>query len=183
MFTRMDQGTKADWDHIGQEHMPHIKDMPNRIYGMLEALEGVSLGFAADQLHHCLQTATMARRANASDEMVLLSLLHDIGKTISVIGHGPICAEIIKAYVSDDAYHIIRTHQDFQGEHYYHYQGKARDMRLQFKDEPWYAKAEQFTDEWDQAAFDPAYEVDSLESFKPLIDQFFSVPGKMAKAA
>ncbi|MFT4720349.1 MAG: putative HD phosphohydrolase [Candidatus Azotimanducaceae bacterium] len=183
MFTRMDQGTKADWDHIGQEHMPHIKDMPNRIYGMLESLEGVSLGFATDQLHHALQTATMARRAEAADEMVLLSLLHDIGKNISVIGHGPICAEIIKAYVSDDAYHIIRTHQDFQGEHYYHYQGKERDLRLQFKDEPWYDKAVQFTDEWDQAAFDPAYEVDSLESFKPLIDQFFSVPGKMAKAA
>ena len=64
-----------------------------------------------------------------------------------------------------------------------HFQGKERDLRLQFKDEPWFAKAEQFTDEWDQAAFDPAYEVDSLESFKPLIDKFFSVPGQMAKAA
>jgi predicted HD phosphohydrolase len=125
MFTRMDQGTKADWDHIGQEHAPHIKDMPNRIYGMLASLEGVSLGFATDQLHHSLQTATMARRAGASDEMVLLSLLHDIGKTISVINHGQICAEIIKAYVSDDAYHIIRTHQDFQGEHYYHYSSRT----------------------------------------------------------
>lgn len=70
MFTRMDQGTKSDWEHIGQEHVPHIKDMPNRIYGMLASLEGVSLGFATDQLHHSLQTATMARRAGASDEMV-----------------------------------------------------------------------------------------------------------------
>ena len=77
MFTRMDKGTKEDWEHIGAEHLPHIVDMPNRIIGMLEQLEGFTGGFAVNQLHHCLQTATMARNANASDEMVLLlSLIH-----------------------------------------------------------------------------------------------------------
>ena len=124
MFTRMDESTKEEWDHIYNEHLPHVFDMPKRIISMLEQLDGVSLGFGTDQLHHALQTATMARRANASDEMVLISLIHDIGKVINVPNHGQICAEIIKPYVSDDAYHIIRTHQDFQGEHYYHYQGK-----------------------------------------------------------
>ena len=48
--------------------------MPKRIISMLEQLEGVSLGFGTDQLHHALQTATMARRANAPDEMILISL-------------------------------------------------------------------------------------------------------------
>ena len=100
-------------------------------------------------------------------------------KLLIVPNHGQICAEIIKPYVSDDAYHIIRTHQDFQGEHYYHYQGKPRDLRKQYKGEPWYEKAEEFTDKWDQAAFDPNYEVDSLDSFKPLIKQFFEVPQKL----
>ena len=37
-------------------------------------------------------------------------------------------------------------------------------------------KATEFTDEWDQAAFDPDYKIDSLESFKPLIKQFFGAP-------
>ena len=75
MFTRMDQSTKEEWDHIYNEHLPHVFDMPKRIISMLEQLEGVSLGFGTDQLHHALQTATMARRANASDEMVLISLI------------------------------------------------------------------------------------------------------------
>ena len=35
MFTRMDQSTKEDWEHIAEEHMPHILDMPNRIIKML----------------------------------------------------------------------------------------------------------------------------------------------------
>ena len=83
---------------------------------------------------------------------------------------------MIKPYVSEDAYHIIRTHQDFQGEHYYHYMGKPQDLRKQYVNEAWYKKAIEFTDEWDQAAFDPNYQTDTLESFEPLIKKFFAAP-------
>ena len=31
MFTRMDEGSQEDWEHIGAEHLPHIVDMPNRV--------------------------------------------------------------------------------------------------------------------------------------------------------
>jgi len=176
MFTRMDQSTEQEWQHISEQHMPYIFEMPKRIMAMLNQTKDLTLGFSTDQLHHALQTATMARRAGAEDEMILISLIHDIGKVISVPNHGQIAAEMIKPYVSEDAYHIIRTHQDFQGEHYYHYMGKPQDLRNQYKDETWYAKAKEFTDEWDQAAFDPAYKVDSLESFEPLINKFFAAP-------
>ena len=104
MFTRMDQSTQAEWQHISEQHMPYIFDMPKRIMSMLEQLQELSLGFGTDQLHHALQTATMARRAGADDEMVLLSLVHDIGKVINVPNHGQIAAEIIKPYISEDAY-------------------------------------------------------------------------------
>ena len=53
---------------------------------------------------------------------------------------------------------------------------KPTDLRKQYEDETWYAKATEFTDDWDQQAFDPEFEVDSLESFKPLIEQFFGAP-------
>ena len=112
MFTKMSEGTKEEWEHISQEHAPHIMDMPTRVIEMLKQLEGLSLGFGTNQLHHALQTATMAKRAGAEDEMILISLIHDMGKVVNVPNHGQICAEIIKPYVSDDAYHIIRTHQD-----------------------------------------------------------------------
>ena len=110
MFTRMDQSTKEEWDHIYNEHLPHVFDMPNRIISMLEQLDGVSLGFGTDQLHHALQTATMARRANASEEMILISLIHDIGKVINVPNHGQICAEIIKPYTVISLPHISQIH-------------------------------------------------------------------------
>ena len=36
MFTRMDQSTKEEWQHISDQHMPHIFDMPKRIISMLK---------------------------------------------------------------------------------------------------------------------------------------------------
>ena len=176
MFTRMDSSTEEEWRHIAEEHKPHILDMPKRISLMLQQLAGLTLGFGTDQLHHALQTATMARRAGAHEEMILISLVHDIGKVINVPNHGQIAAEIIKPYVSEDAYHVVRTHQDFQGEHYYHYMGKSQGLRKQYESESWYDKAIEFTDQWDQAAFDPSYKIDSLESFEPLINEFFASP-------
>ena len=172
-FTRMDASTRDQWQTIGEVTVAHQPDVPARILHMLESFRGVHLGFGVDQLHHMLQTATMAKRANASDEMVLCALVHDIGKYISVPNHGSIAAEIVKPYVSRDAYHIVRTHQDFQGRHYYAHFGMDPTRRDQYRNEPWFALAEQFTDEWDQAAFDPAFAVLPLEEFAPLVQQFF----------
>ena len=76
MFTKMSDGTKEEWEHISQEHAPHIMDMPTRVIEMLKQLEGLSLGFGTNQLHHALQTATMAKRAGAEDEMVSVSYTH-----------------------------------------------------------------------------------------------------------
>ena len=44
MFTKMSDGTKEEWEHISQEHAPHIMDMPTRVIEMLKQLEGLSLG-------------------------------------------------------------------------------------------------------------------------------------------
>ena len=115
----------------------------------------------------------------STTDVIVVSLIHDIGKVINVPNHGQICAEIIKPYVTDEAYHIVRTHQDFQGQHYYHYQGKARNLRDNYRNEPWFDKAVEFTDEWDQAAFDPNYSTDSLDSFIPLIETTFSSPASL----
>ena len=172
-FTRMDQSSRDEWMVIGKATMEVQSEVPKRIMGMLRDLAQVQGGFGVDQLHHVLQTASMARRANASDEMVLVSLCHDMGKVISIPNHAAIAAEILKPYVSKDAYQVLRTHQEFQGRHYFQYFGASTTLREQYRAEPWFALAEQFTDEWDQAAFDPAYPVLPLAEFEPLVQQFF----------
>jgi predicted HD phosphohydrolase len=175
-FTRMDQGKIEDWMAIGQAVAQRQSSMPSIIKAMLLQLEGQVDGFAVNQLHHCLQTATRALREGASEEMTVAALCHDIGKVISVENHPAIAAEILKPYISRETYEIVRTHQDFQGRHYYALMGKDPDARRKYAGEPWYEMACVFTDGWDQASFDPEYDTLPLSHFEPMIDRVFANP-------
>jgi predicted HD phosphohydrolase len=170
-FTRMDQSSREEWLAIGQETMALQAEVPRRMMSMLRELSGLRGGFGVDQLHHALQTATMARRANASDDVVLAALCHDVGKLLSIPNHAAIGAELLKPYVSRDVYRVLATHQEFQGRHYFQHFGASTTLREKYRAEPWFALAEQFTDEWDQAAFDPSYPVLPLEEFEPLVHE------------
>lgn len=175
-FTRMDQSTAEQWAVIGKETMENQDRVAEGVLAMLRSLADITDGFAVDQLTHCLQTATLAERAGADDEMVVASLCHDIGKAVSVPNHPKIAAEILKSYVRDDVYQVIRAHQDFQGRHYYHHFGGDPEAREQYRGESWFALAEQFADEWDQIAFDPDYDTLPLEHFEDRVRALFGSP-------
>ena len=175
-FTRMDESTAEQWAVIGKETMDHQGRVADGVLELLRSLADITDGFAVDQLTHCLQTATLAERAGVDDEMVVASLCHDIGKAVSVPNHPKIAAEILKSYVSDDVYNVIRVHQDFQGRHYYHHFGGDPDAREQYRGESWFDLAAQFADEWDQIAFDPDYDTLPLEHFEPRVREVFGNP-------
>jgi predicted HD phosphohydrolase len=175
-FTRMDESTAEEWAVIGKETSRNQGRVAERVLGLLRSLADITDGFATDQLTHCLQTATLAQRAGADDEMVVASLCHDIGKAISVPNHGAIAAEMLKPYVRPDVYHSIKHHQDFQGRHYYNHFGMSTEMREQYRGQSWFALCEQFTDDWDQVAFDPNGHTEPLEHFEPLVREVFAKP-------
>jgi predicted HD phosphohydrolase len=175
-FTRMDESTAEQWAVIGKETMEHQGRVADRVLGMLRSLSEVTDGFAVDQLTHSLQTATRAERAGADDEVVVASLCHDIGKAVSVPNHPLIAAEILKPYVRDEVYQMIRAHQDFQGRHYYYHFGGDPEAREQYRGQPWFALAERFADDWDQVAFDPGYDTLPLEHFQARVREVFGHP-------
>ena len=180
MFTDMRHGTAEEWAHIAAEHGRHQQsEAPRQIMDRLARLDAIEVGFGVSQLHHSLQAGTLARRDGASDEEVVAALCHDLGKLFSIPNHGPIAAEMLKPYVSDDIYHAIYWHQDFQGRYYYEHLGKDAAARDRFRHEPWFALAEKLVDDWDAPAFDPDFKVDPLESFEPEITRVFSRPKKM----
>ncbi len=168
-FTRMDESTAEQWAVIGKETYEHQDRVAESVLAMLRSLAAISDGFAVDQLTHSLQTATRAERAGADEEVVFASLLHDIGKAVSVPNHPEIAAAIIKPYVRPDVYNMIRAHQDFQGRHYYHHFGGDPDARSKYEGAEWYDLAAQFADDWDQVAFDPDYDTLPLEHFEALV--------------
>jgi predicted HD phosphohydrolase len=180
VFTDMRQGKAEDWAHIAAEHGRHQKGAAARqIMEALARLEAIEVGFAANQLTHSLMAGTLARRAGASDQEVVAALCHDIGKLFSIPNHGAIAAEMLKPYVSEDIYRAVYWHQEFQGRYYFEHLGKDPEGRGRFAGESWYAFAEKLVDEWDAPAFDPAFDVDPLESFEPEVTRVFSNPKAM----
>ena len=187
-FTRMDESTAEQWMAIGAEHAAHGDRVADRVLMLLRSLDEIVDGFATDQLTHCLQTATLAERAGADDEIVVAALCHDVGKAISVANHPAIAAAMLQPYVRSDVYEMIRVHQDFQGRHYYHHFGGDPDAREQHRatlTPEQFELAARFADEWDQVAFDPNYDTLPLEHFEPKVRAVFAfksaVPAKTAE--
>ncbi|HEX8642286.1 MAG TPA: HD domain-containing protein [Allosphingosinicella sp.] len=176
----MRDGTAEDWQHIAAEHAKHQQSMAaKQIMDSLRRLETIEVGFGANQLQHSLMAGTLARRAGASDEEVVAALTHDIGKLFSIPNHGPIAAEMLKPYVSEDVYHAVYWHQAFQGRYYFEHLGLDPEARTRFEGESWYDLAVRLVDDWDAPAFDPGFAADPLESFEPEVTRIFSNPKKM----
>ncbi len=179
-FTRMDESTAEQWAEIGRQTFGHQARVAEKVLELLAELATITDGFAVDQLTHCLQTATRAERGGASTEMIVASLLHDVGKIVAVVNHPAIAAEILKPYVSDDVYWLIQVHQDFQGQHYYEHFGMDPAARERHRGHRGFELAQRFADEWDQTSFDPSYDTLPLEHFAPLVHELFATPIRLA---
>ena len=172
-FTSMSESGPEDWKRVEAALRTQQEAVPKTVMTLLRALEGVYAGFGVDQLVHGTQAATRAYEANAPDELVLISLVHDMGKLLSNRNHPEIAGAIVRPYVSDDAYRILRHHMEFQWKHYGDMILRSSTMRDRYEGLSWYDAAATFSDEWDQTAFDPAYATKPLEEFEPLVHQFF----------
>lgn len=175
-FTSMDVSTKDEWLVIGAETAKNQPRVADGVLAMLRSLGNIVDGFVTDQLTHVLQTATLAERAGADDEVVIAALCHDIGKAISVPNHPAIAAAILKPYVRPEVHFMIEAHQDFQGKHYYGHFGMNPDARKKYEGHPSYELAAKFADEWDQKAFDPSYDTLPLEHFESRVRAVFGKP-------
>ena len=84
-FRRMDESTAEQWAHIGARTFENQGRVADRMIMLLESLGEISDGFITDQLTHCLQTATMAEKAGADDEMIFGALMHDVGTLVMAV--------------------------------------------------------------------------------------------------
>lgn len=155
-----------------------VECIPDRIMALLIASDALVQGMQITQLEHGLETATMAERAGMSVDIIVAALCHDMGKVISTPNHSAIAAEMIKPFVSQEAYWMVQVHQDFEGIHYLGKMGLDPMVRLQHHDHPAYELAERFADEWDVKAFDPDYDMQPLEHFAPMVQDVFSRKAK-----
>lgn len=175
-FHAMTDGTSEDWQIIAGEAIHLAQGLPDRVLDHLRLLGGDFGGFAVDRLEHSLQTATRAYRADRDDEYVYCALLHDIGDTLGSLNHADVAAAIVKPFVSEQDHWLVEKHAIFQGYYFFHHLGLDRDLREQFRGHEWFDRTAEFCADFDQPAFEPAYDTLPLEHFEPLVRSVMSRP-------
>ena len=173
-FNQMKDGTKEEYLFLDKHEKKYIEGTADRLLKFMSGLNSTLEGYQITRLEHSLQTATRAVRDNASEEMIVAALLHDIGDEIAPLNHSELAASVLKPFVSEKTRWIVEKHGLFQVYHYNHYYGKERNLRDDYKGHDFYQEAINFVDKWDQASFDPNYNTMRLKEFIPLVGKIFS---------
>ncbi len=170
-FTSFEESTAEDWAKIVPQLEVTQSLVADRVLGLLRDLETDHGGFPVDRLEHSLQTATRAEKAGKDDEYVFCALIHDIGDTLSPYNHPDIAAGIIRPFVSEANYFMVKHHGEFQGHYFWDHIGLDGQAREKYRDSPHFDRTVEFCGEYDQTAFDASYTSNPLEHYEPLVRQ------------
>ncbi|MEM7225932.1 MAG: HD domain-containing protein [Pseudomonadota bacterium] len=173
-WTRMEDGTVEDYALLERCEQSFNDGLVDRLIAQLRAMDVDYGGLRVTRYVHSLQSATLAERDGADDEMIAAALLHDIGDIIAPYNHSDLAAAVLKPYVSERVHWIVKHHGLFQGYYFHHHLGGDRHARDRFKDHPWYEDCAYFCHNYDQNAFDPDYDTLPLEHFEPLLRRVFA---------
>ena len=170
----MKHGSKEDYELLSKFEKEFAEKLPDRILEALRNLGDSMDGYQVSRLEHSLQSATRAERDGADEEMIVATLLHDIGDSLAPFNHSQLVASVLRPYVSEKVYWIMLHHGLFQEYYYAHHVGRDRNARDQFKYHQYYQDAVDFCENWDQKSFDPEYDSFPLEHFEPMVRNLFS---------
>tara|TARA_A100000164_G_scaffold380704_1_gene429183 strand:+ start:2494 stop:3057 length:564 start_codon:yes stop_codon:yes gene_type:complete len=173
-FTQMKDGSKEDYLLLDKLEKEYIAGTAERIIKYLRSYDQTLEGYKVSRLEHSLQAASRALRSNASEEMVVATLLHDIGDDLAPANHAEYAAAILRPYVSEKTYWILLKHGEFQMYYYAHHLGADRNKRDKYKNHKYYKDCVKFCELWDQSSFDPNYKSLPLKEFESIIRKIFS---------
>lgn len=172
-FRQMKDGTAAEYAMLNELEEEFCKGLPDRIMAELKSLEHSLSGYQVSRLEHSLISATMAERDEADVDWVVAALIHDMGDGLAPHNHDSLAAVIGAPYLREECTWTLRTHGIFQMYYYAHLTGGDREARQKYKDHPYYESGVEFTERWDQSAFDPDYDWHDLEHFRPAVTEVF----------
>ncbi|MEM7072529.1 MAG: HD domain-containing protein [Pseudomonadota bacterium] len=175
-FTAMCDGTAEDYLLLQRCERPFMNATGERVLAYLEGMQDSFPGYQITRLEHALQTASRALCDGACKQMVVAALLHDIGDGLAPENHSDLAASILRPYVSEKIWWIIKHHGVFQLYYYGHHIGQDRNARDRYRNHPWFDDCARFCEDWDQASFDPKYQSLPMETFRPMVLEVFRQP-------
>lgn len=174
-FTSLVSGTATEFAAMGAAYAARVDGVAAKtLLSMLEAQRGDTLGQPIDLYDHGLQTASRALRAGEPDELVVVSLLHDLTETVLSKNHGGTVAALLAPWISPESQWLLEHHEVFQGKYYLHHFGVNPDLRDRWRDHPHYNATARWCELYDQASFDPAYPNLPIDVFAPLLDRLLA---------
>tara|TARA_B100001564_G_scaffold338346_1_gene330112 strand:+ start:374 stop:928 length:555 start_codon:yes stop_codon:yes gene_type:complete len=173
-FTEMKNGTKEDYILLDKHERDYASKTADRLLKFLSSLTETLEGYKISRLEHSLQSATRALKAGESEEMIVATLLHDIGDELAPMNHSQYAASILKPYVSEKTHWIIEKHGEFQAYYYAHHLGGNRNKRDKYKGHKYYKACVEFCEKYDQSSFDPNYKSLPLKDFEPMLRRIFA---------
>ncbi len=173
-FTEMKNGNKDDYQLLEKYEKKFERQTAVRILKYLSKQDSTLEGYKISRLEHALQAATRAYQNKESEEMVVATLLHDIGDDLAPMNHSQYAASILRPYVSEKTYWIILHHGLFQTYYSAHHLDGNRNARDKFKDHKYYRATIDFCENYDQCSFDPNFKSMSLKEFEPLVKKIFA---------
>ncbi len=173
-FTEMKNGSREDYLLLDNHERKYIEGTADRLIKFMSGLSNTLEGYKITRLEHSLQSATRALNDKANDEMIVATLLHDIGDELAPLNHSEYAAALLKPYVSEKTHWIIEKHGEFQMYYYAHHLGGNRNQRDKYKGHKYYKDTIDFCENWDQKSFDPNFKSLPLKEFEPLVKKIFS---------
>ena len=173
-FKQMKDGTKEEYLLLDKHEKKYIEGTADRLISFMSGLNNTLEGYQITRLEHSLQTATRALNDKADDEMIVASLLHDIGDELAPLNHSEYAAAVLKPYVSEKTHWIIEKHGEFQMYYYAHHLNGNRNQRDKYKGHKYFQETMRFCENWDQKSFDPNFKSLALKEFEPLVKKIFS---------
>ena len=173
-FIEMKNGTKEDYLLLEKYEKKFANNTASRILKYMNGLNSTLEGYKVSRLEHSLQSATRALQDKAEEEMIVATLLHDIGDELAFHNHAEFAATILKPYVSEKTRWIIEKHGIFQMYYYAHHYGHNKDEREKYRGHKYYKDTIDFCENWDQKSFDPNFKSLALKDFEPYVQKIFS---------
>lgn len=167
---------REDWRQLEHQRSAYLaQEQAAQALRLLSSSEhDSSFGYMVNNYRHCLQSATMMLRDGRSEEDVVVGLLHDVGFIACPLMHADFAAALLGSYISERNHWMLRHHAVFQNLHAPHLPGVDPHERERWRGHPHFDWTAEFVARYDQAASDPGYRSEPLETFIPMVHNIFS---------
>ena len=168
--------SRDDWALLERQRSAYLaRHQAEQALRLLSASEyDPCFGYQVNNYRQCLQSATMVLRDGLPEEDVVVALLHDVGFIACPNMHGDFAATLLGAYVSERNHWMLRHHGTFQNLHSPHLPGVNQHERERWRGHPHFDWTAEFVARYDQAASDPGYPCEPLQTFVPMVERIFS---------